>query len=252
MSEPENFIARWSRRKREATQEAEAPAQPATAPEAAAENAQTTERQPEQRPKEGDATVAGGGTPQPAFDPASLPSLDSITADSDIRAFLAPGVPPALARAALRRAWAADPGIRDFVGLADYDWDFVTPGAITGFGSLEMTDELCRHAARLVGRGLAGEEVDRPAPTSAALPAERSPVETSFESAGATAEVPTRTTQSNCGNFQGEADPADDERHNCEPASQRNKADTAAQHNPEKLDNDQVIAKRPHGSALPE
>ena len=38
MSEPENFIARWSRRKREAAQEAEAE-KPAAAPEAAPESA---------------------------------------------------------------------------------------------------------------------------------------------------------------------------------------------------------------------
>ena len=82
---------------------------------------------------------------------ASLPPLESITAESDIRAFLAPGVPPELTRAALRRAWAADPKIRDFVGLAEYDWDFNTPGAMAGFGPLEMTDEL-RASGRADGR----------------------------------------------------------------------------------------------------
>ena len=38
---------------------------------------------------------------------------NSITAATDIRAFLAPGVPAELTRAALRRAWTADPAIRD-------------------------------------------------------------------------------------------------------------------------------------------
>jgi hypothetical protein len=85
------------------------------------------------------------------FDPASVPSVESITADTDIRAFLAPGVPAELARDALRRAWAADPKIRDFVGLADYDWDFNAPGSLPGFGSLEMTDELRQIAARVFG-----------------------------------------------------------------------------------------------------
>jgi hypothetical protein len=78
----------------------------------------------------------------PLFDPASLPPIESISAETDIRAFLAPGVPPELARAALRRAWAADPKIRDFVGLADYDWDFNAPGSMAGFGPLEMTEGL--------------------------------------------------------------------------------------------------------------
>jgi Protein of unknown function (DUF3306) len=85
------------------------------------------------------------------FEPASVPPIESITADTDIRAFLAPGVPGDLARAALRRAWATDPKIRDFVGLADYDWDFNAPGSLPGFGSLEMTDELRQIAAQVVG-----------------------------------------------------------------------------------------------------
>jgi hypothetical protein len=89
-------------------------------------------------------------TAAPPFDPLSVPPIESITADTDIRCFLAPGVPPELTRAALRRAWAADPKIRDFIGLADYDWDFNAPGSMVGFGSLEMTDELRRMAALIV------------------------------------------------------------------------------------------------------
>jgi hypothetical protein len=85
------------------------------------------------------------------FDLASVPPIESITADTDIRAFLAPGVPAELVRDALRRAWATDPKIRDFVGLADYDWDFNAANSLPGFGSLEMTDELRQIAAQLVG-----------------------------------------------------------------------------------------------------
>ena len=83
-----------------------------------------------------DAKPPAKAAPQPEFDLASLPSLDSITAATDIRAFLAPGVPKELARAALRRAWSADPAIRDFVGLAENDWDFTDPTAMPGFGAL--------------------------------------------------------------------------------------------------------------------
>ena len=72
-----------------------------------------------------------------AVDLASLPSLDSITATTDIRPFLAPGVPVKLVRAALRRAWVMDPRIRDFRGLQENDWDFNNPRAIAGFGPLE-------------------------------------------------------------------------------------------------------------------
>lgn len=71
------------------------------------------------------------------FDLASLPSIDSISATTDVRPFLALGVPPELVRAALRRAWVMDPRIRDFRGLQENDWDFNDPRAITGFGPLE-------------------------------------------------------------------------------------------------------------------
>ena len=74
---------------------------------------------------------------KPAFDPASLPSLDSIGALTDIRAFLQPGVPSELRLAALRRAWSADPAIRDFKGLAENDWDFTAPNSMLGFGDLD-------------------------------------------------------------------------------------------------------------------
>jgi Protein of unknown function (DUF3306) len=147
MSERETFLARWSRRKHAALAEpagVETSAMPA--PSASEE------------PTEGATGALGDHVAAtdldaiaPLFDPASLPPIESIAADTDIRAFLAPGVPPELARAALRRAWAADPKIRDFVGLADYDWDFNAPRSMAGFGPLEMTEELRQIAARIMG-----------------------------------------------------------------------------------------------------
>jgi len=65
-----------------------------------------------------------------------LPPIESITADSDVTAFLEPGVPAELTRAALRRAWAIDPSIRDFIGIAENQWDFNDPNGIPGFGPL--------------------------------------------------------------------------------------------------------------------
>ena len=46
-----------------------------------------------------------------------------------------------MSRAALRRAWAADPAIRDFVGLAENAWDFNDPHAMPGFGPLDCSEE---------------------------------------------------------------------------------------------------------------
>src|SRR5215218_9962992 len=100
MSEGEGFLSRWSRRKRAAA--AAAPPQPPPAPP----------------PQAAPSKVAALPSPEPAFDPVSLPPVESLTAKSDFAAFLREEVPAALRRAALRRAWTLDPGIRDFVGPA--------------------------------------------------------------------------------------------------------------------------------------
>ena len=124
MSE-EEFLKRWSRRKQEAKQEAEAAEQAPPSPVA--------ETSPEPRAPE---TAL-----EPEIDLSELPSLDSITAETDITAFLRKGIPADLSRAALRRVWAADPAIRDFVGLAENAWDFTDPDAMPGFGALHSTPE---------------------------------------------------------------------------------------------------------------
>lgn len=128
MSEPKDFLSRWSERKLHPETE-----KPAPEPKEALE------------PKEGvpaqDAKPAGAPpAPLPAFDISTLPSLESITANSDIRAFLQRGVPEELARAALRRAWSTDPAIRDFVGLSENAWDFNNPDSIHGFGTLSVEE----------------------------------------------------------------------------------------------------------------
>ena len=84
---------------------------------------------------------------QTVFDAPSLLRIESIGPGSDIRPFLKPGVPEDLTRAALRRAWAADPAIREFIGLSENSWDFNGPDGVPGFGSL-TTDGPGRLLAR--------------------------------------------------------------------------------------------------------
>jgi hypothetical protein len=72
-----------------------------------------------------------------AFNPETLPSLDAIDATTDVSVFMQPGVPSDLQVEALRRAWSADPAIRDFKGMAENDWDFMLAGNVHGFGDLE-------------------------------------------------------------------------------------------------------------------
>jgi hypothetical protein len=128
----EPFLARWSRRKREAEKEAPqdlvakdlaGKAAPDSANPADAELVETT--------AVGEKIVG-----EPPFDIASLPPIESIGVGTDIRAFLVAGVPAEIKRAALRRVWVADPAIRDFVGLAENDWDFTKPDSMRGFGEL--------------------------------------------------------------------------------------------------------------------
>jgi hypothetical protein len=51
-------------------------------------------------------------------------------------------VPAELTRAALRRTWTSDPAIRDFVGIAENQWDFNDPNAIPGFCPLLATENV--------------------------------------------------------------------------------------------------------------
>lgn len=121
MTGPNNFIRRWGRLKRASD---------------SAHEIETVSAKVEVAPTLPEAEEASD---QP-FDPASLPSLESIAADTDIGAFLQSGVPAELAHAALRRAWASDPAIRDFIGIAENQWDFNDPDGIPGFGPLLATD----------------------------------------------------------------------------------------------------------------
>src|SRR5262245_38943576 len=82
-----------------------------------------------------------------------LPAIDAIVANTDIRAFLRAGVPAELTKAALRRAWTADPAIRDFIGIAENQWDFTDPAAIPGFGTLAPNEDLGRLVAQDLGQG---------------------------------------------------------------------------------------------------
>jgi hypothetical protein len=102
-------------------------------------------------------------TPATPLDLASLPPLESLTAESDLSVFLQTGVPPDLVRAALRNAWRADPNIRDFVGIAESQWDFNDPNAMPGFGPLEALD----YVPHVVTRSVAPPATAAPPVTAA-------------------------------------------------------------------------------------
>jgi hypothetical protein len=138
----DNFVSRWSRLKRESAQRRKVP----SGSEASDAQSSVT------RDERGTEASIETRKPEPDFDPASLPPIESIVAGSDIRAFLQKGVPADLTKAALRRAWASDPAIRDFIGLAENQWDFTDPTAIPGFGALQATDNVGQLVAQAMGK----------------------------------------------------------------------------------------------------
>jgi Protein of unknown function (DUF3306) len=102
----EPFFSRWSRQKQQQAREPEAKRKP------------TVPAKPEE--------------PEPEVDLSKLPKLEDLTAETDITGFLQKGVPEALQKLALRKMWSLDPGIRDFVEVAENQWDFNMPGGIYG------------------------------------------------------------------------------------------------------------------------
>jgi hypothetical protein len=136
MSNDTDFLARWSRRKHHAAIDKIRQSKSENTPDDIVTGTSPT-------------SLAQGENRLP-FDPASLPTIDSIGAESNIRAFLEAGVPDDLARAALRRVWSIDHSIRDFVGLSENSWDFNAPGAMAGFGPIDG-EEVGRLLTRLLG-----------------------------------------------------------------------------------------------------
>jgi hypothetical protein len=165
----EGFLSRWSRRKREAAEgrlpEPAAEAPPAPAAEAPAVAVPVLDL-PVLDGSVVEAPVTGDAPPE--FDPASLPPIESLTAESDIAGFLRAEVPAALRQAALRRIWTLDPAIRDFIGPADYAWDFNAPDGVPGF-ALELGGDVGRLLAQATG--LREEEAPAPEAPPAAEPA---------------------------------------------------------------------------------
>jgi hypothetical protein len=160
MADPKAFLSRWSRLKRQAAE------QPSSSPEKAPED-QVTDRggAPEDI---ANATVKPPAEAPPSIDLSALPSIETITATTDIRPFLAAGVPVEVARAALRRAWVADPKIRNFIGIAENQWDFTAPETIPGFGALKTIDDVRQLVADVLGdsQRVAAEATSAPERTS--------------------------------------------------------------------------------------
>jgi Protein of unknown function (DUF3306) len=148
MNDPDNFLSRWSRRKREAG---------AQAGREASTPLERNDRGEAVTPPCGEEKSPGALSSEPSapsvpdFDVSSLPPIEAIGADTDISAFMQKGVPSALRHAALRRVWSADPAIRDFMGPNENFWDAAGPDGIPGFGDLDPNLDVKRMVSELFG-----------------------------------------------------------------------------------------------------
>jgi hypothetical protein len=177
----EGFLRRWSRRKTETRRSPETPAVASREP---------LERAPAPREQTAEPEKVA---PAP-IDPADLPDIESLTADSDFSVFMRPGVPEHLRTLALRKLWRSDPIFSKLDGLVEYGEDYTIPswpkGTIKtayqiGRGFVKELEKLVAAGdEKLVAAGdrppppqgpATGPEPDaRPAPT-ADSPAEASP-----------------------------------------------------------------------------
>jgi uncharacterized protein DUF3306 len=211
------FLARWSRRKQEAKA-------------SRAESAQG-EAAEEQGLAPSESTAAEPVPP----DLSNLPPIESIDAATDIAAFLRKGIPQELSRAALRRAWTADPAIRDFVGLAESAWDFNDPKAMAGFGPLDYSVEQVDALVRRIVRGAvqAADSLATPRAEIAEDPAQSEYVEVGFVHAPDSAKLNADTRTFN------------------RPASAELPSSSAASQ-PAVAKEETSLPRRTHGKALPQ
>jgi hypothetical protein len=181
------------------------------------------------------------------FDPASLPPIQSITAETDIRGFLGTGVPPELTRAALRRAFACDPAIRNFVGLADYDWDFNAADSIAGFGPLRTTDDVAKMAAQIL-------KPDRtePRPCNPLDPATTIPkAEEAADKANTATAHSAVIEKHNHATERNQPVPAMGAPAHADELTHREQEPVAVQYTSTRPENRDVLVRRQHGGALP-
>ncbi len=130
------FLARWSQRKLEAKQPEANPAAPS--------ETETVESSGSEAPP--------GEDPAPEFDLSALPKLEELTGSTDITAFLRRGVPEHLRNAALRKSWALDPAIRNYVNPAlEYAYDWNAPGGVPGGGELDAGLDVARMVSQIMG-----------------------------------------------------------------------------------------------------
>ncbi len=136
----DDFLSRWSRRKRAVAEE-----EPVVAPDPDPEPSAEPETEEEES-----ALLAK----------LNLPVPESLQSGDDFSAFMADHVPQFLRKRALRVLWRSNPVLANLDGLNDYDEDFTSP---------ELTQKVLATAYQ-VGRGIVAKVTE----TESVLPQEDS------------------------------------------------------------------------------
>ena len=126
-----SFLSRWSQRKRDAKQPG------AETPSVEIDDA---------------GTAAAENPPAQEVDLSFLPKLEDLTAATDMTLFLREGVPESVRNAALRKCWALDPAIRNYINPAlEYAYDWNTPGGVPGSSEIGIGMDVARLVSQIMG-----------------------------------------------------------------------------------------------------
>lgn len=154
MSDGEDFLTRWSRRKVSSRKVG-----------VSTEDSAARDAPP---PAEGmDVVRADDALSHTAELSDHLPRVEDLTAGSDLTAFLRDGVPESVRTAAVRKMWSLDPMIRDHVGISECSWDFHQPESIPGFGPIAAAVS----TPDFFSRARTADATDTEAPAAPAKPA---------------------------------------------------------------------------------
>jgi hypothetical protein len=134
-NENETFLERWSKRKAEARTGAKS--------DEGQEQAEASKSPPDAELEE--------------IALEDLPPIESIDASTDLTHWLRKRVPEAWRQAALKRVWASDPAISQFIGLAENSWDWNAPDGVPGFGPLSPAANVAQLLEQVIGQMPSGD-----------------------------------------------------------------------------------------------
>ncbi len=157
-------------------------------------------------------------------------------------------MPADLTRAALRRAWTADPAIRDFIEIAENQYDFATGSDLPGFGALDASaDDIRQMVANVFGDGPKVPDEQQAVASSVAETPAKAGIS---ESDGPPVEP--AATEDIAAAPQDQQLPKATQDAAEEDIVQRNKVSIAMQQSNTEVEYHPAPARRPHGRALPQ